>query len=45
MSFKSSGDKIHGWFYKAQGEGPFPTVILLHGYPGGDGDLGDISGF
>ena len=39
ITFASNGDKIHGWFYKAKGKEPFPTVILLHGYPGGDGDL------
>ena len=40
--FESNGDKIHGWFYKAEGKGPFPTVILLHGFPGWDGDLYEL---
>lgn len=39
LDFRSSGFKISGLFFPAQGQGPFPTVILLHGYPGGEGDL------
>lgn len=37
--FGSKGEKIHGLFYKAFGVGPFPTVILCQGFPGGDKDL------
>lgn len=42
ISFESNGYKIHGWFYKTKGKGPFPTVILLHGFPGGKGDLFEL---
>ena len=42
ISFECNGDKIHGWFYKAKGKGPFPTVILIHGFPGWDGDLYEL---
>ena len=39
VAFESEGYKISGQFFTADGEGPFPTVILLHGIPGGEGDL------
>lgn len=39
ISFKHKTDKIQGWFYKAAGNGPFSTVILLQGSVGNDGDL------
>ena len=39
VNFKSEGFKIAGQFFPADGKGPFPTVILLHGIPGGEGDL------
>jgi len=39
VSFYSENSKIRGVFYPAIGEGPFPTVILLHGYPGNDKDV------
>jgi len=39
INFQSHGDKIVGYFYRATGDGPFPTAILLHGFPGGEGDL------
>jgi len=39
ISFKHNTDKIQGWFYKAEGNGPFSTVILLQGAGGNDGDL------
>ena len=42
ISFECNGDKIHGWFYKAEGKGPFPMVILIHGFPGWDGDLYEL---
>jgi len=38
VSFVSEGSNLKGWFYPATGIGPYPTVILLHGYPGKDGD-------
>ncbi len=39
INFESEGFKIEGQFFKADGTGRFPTVILLHGIPGGAGDL------
>lgn len=39
VMFGSEGDKIRGLFYKASGTGPFPTVILCHGFPGNDTDV------
>jgi len=39
VSFDSEGDKVTGKFYKAAGDRVKPTAILLHGHPGGDGDL------
>lgn len=37
--FSHNGNQLHGWFYKASGIGTFPTVILLHGAGGQDGDI------
>lgn len=34
--FKSEGDKIVGTMFVANGEGPHPTIILLHGFPGNE---------
>lgn len=39
VSFESSGSVLMGRFYPATGKGPFATVLLLHGFPGGEGDL------
>lgn len=39
INFSHNGNQLHGWFYKAQGNGPFSTVILLHGSVGQDGDI------
>ncbi len=39
ISFIHDGDLLQGWFYNADGEGPFPTIILLHGSVGRDGDI------
>lgn len=39
LNFQSNGFRISGLFFPTHGIGPFPTVILLHGYPGGEGDL------
>ena len=36
INFESNGNKIHGWFYEAQGKEFIPTSILLHGFPGRD---------
>ena len=32
----SHGDRMFTMVYMAQGKGPHPTVLLLHGFPGGD---------
>jgi len=32
--FNSHGKRLNGVLYQANGVGPHPTVILLHGYPG-----------
>jgi len=39
IHFTDNGNQTHGWFYKAIGNGPFSTVILLHGSIGRDGDI------
>ncbi len=35
----SNGNKLNADFYQASGEAKHPTLILLHGMPGGEGDL------
>jgi len=35
----SNGKKLNGIIYLAQGKGPHPTVILLHGLPGNERNL------
>ena len=37
--FYSHGSKLLGGFYRAAGETPRPTVILLHGVPGVEKNL------
>ena len=39
VSFKSHGDELKGYFTHGIGKGPRPTVILLHGFPGGNSDV------
>lgn len=39
LSFNSSGDTLYGFSYLANGRGPHPTVILLHGLPGNERNL------
>jgi dipeptidyl aminopeptidase/acylaminoacyl peptidase len=34
LSFESFGSRLNGVFYLATGEGPHPTVVVLHGFPG-----------
>lgn len=34
----SNGNKLNADFYKASGGDNYPTLILLHGFPGGEGD-------
>ncbi len=39
LSFISSGAKLNGHMYLANGAGPHPTVVLLHGFPGNEKNL------
>lgn len=39
LAFTSHGSRLNGFMYVAQGAGPHPTVILLHGYPGVERNL------
>lgn len=39
MQFEVEGAKINAVLYQAQGSGPHPTVILLHGFPGFEKNL------
>jgi len=34
VGFESHGKRLNGILYQANGPGPHPTVLLLHGYPG-----------
>lgn len=39
LNFKSHEKRVNGILYQANGAGPHPTVILLHGYPGNEKNL------
>jgi len=39
LSFESAGSKLNGLMYVANGPGPHPTVVILHGYPGNERNL------
>jgi fermentation-respiration switch protein FrsA (DUF1100 family) len=39
LTIPSSGSKIYGLAYTADGKGPHPTVILSHGLPGNERNL------
>ena len=39
LQIESEGSKMYGFAYTADGEGPHPTVILLHGLPGNERNL------
>lgn len=39
LSFESEGQQLNGHIYLANGAGPHPTVIMLHGYPGNEKSL------
>ena len=39
LHFESHGDRLNGHAYLADGPGPHPTVILLHGFPGNERNL------
>jgi len=39
MSFDVAGSRVNGIVYTANGAGPHPTVVLLHGLPGNERNL------
>jgi pimeloyl-ACP methyl ester carboxylesterase len=39
LNFESHGKRLNGILYAANGSGPHPTVILLHGFPGNEKNL------
>lgn len=39
MNFQSHGKRLNGLVYVADGPGPHPTVLLLHGFPGNEKNL------
>jgi pimeloyl-ACP methyl ester carboxylesterase len=39
ISFDSHGDRLNGIVYVADGPGPHPAVVLLHGFPGNEKNL------
>ncbi len=39
LTFRSGGDRLTGLIYIANGPGPHPTVVLLHGFPGNEKNL------
>ncbi|MBI3758796.1 MAG: alpha/beta hydrolase, partial [Deltaproteobacteria bacterium] len=39
VTFTSHGHKLLGGFYRAGGDSPRPTVILIHGVPGVEKNL------
>ena len=39
LTFLSEGHRLSGLIYMANGPGPHPTVVLLHGFPGNEKNL------
>ncbi|MCF6222048.1 MAG: alpha/beta fold hydrolase [Robiginitomaculum sp.] len=39
LDFASHGSALNGHFYLANGAGPHPTIIMLHGFPGYEKNL------
>jgi pimeloyl-ACP methyl ester carboxylesterase len=39
LSFSVEGEALNAIIYEAQGPGPHPTVVLLHGFPGNERNL------
>ena len=39
LTILSGGDRMPGLIYMAAGEGPHPTAVFLHGYPGNERSL------
>jgi len=44
ISFEIDNSALKGWFFPARGKGPFPTAVLLHGFPGNDRDVLGLGG-
>jgi pimeloyl-ACP methyl ester carboxylesterase len=39
LQLPSGGTRLNGFLYRAQGAGPHPAVVLLHGFPGNERNL------
>jgi dienelactone hydrolase len=39
LAITSNGNRMPGLIYQAAGQGPHPTAIMLHGYPGNEKNL------
>ena len=39
ISFLGNGQRMNGILYQANGAGPHPTLVLLHGYPGNEKNI------
>lgn len=39
LTIHSNGSRMPGHIYQAAGNGPHPTVVMLHGYPGNEKNL------
>ncbi len=39
ITLSSAGEKMFGVMFTAQGEGPHPTMLLLHGFPGNESNF------
>lgn len=39
LNFESAGDRLNGQLYLADGAGPHPAVVLLHGFPGNEKNM------
>ncbi|WP_051275597.1 alpha/beta hydrolase family protein [Aestuariibacter salexigens] len=39
LTINSNGSRLPAIFYGAEGKGPHPTILLLHGYPGNEKNL------
>lgn len=45
LSFSINGSNLSGYFFKADAMQPVATVIMVHGFPGRDGDFKGIGSF
>lgn len=45
LGIDSHGARMNGHIYLANGKGPHPTVVLLHGFPGNEKNLDLAQGF